>query len=232
MQKRTMIYSVALVALVGGALGSAAVADQMRMQGGMMFGGAPDFATLDADKDGKVTAEEFAAARKARIEGFDADKNGKISADELVAMQMRGFEAQAKMRADRMISMLDADGDGALAAAELLDMPGPGMAQMMTRLDTDGDGAISAAEFDARGQGGEMRGHGKGHGKGHDRGMLGEDCGEGMGQGMGQGMGMGPDDDACMGPGGQGMGDGMGQGMGQGMGKGMGKGMGQGGTGN
>lgn len=233
MQKRTVMYSLALLAVVGGSLGSAALADQMRMGGGMM-GQRPDFATLDADKDGKVTAQEFAAARNARIAGLDADKDGKISLDELVAMQMRGAEAQARARAEQMIAMMDADGDGALAAAELLDMPGPGMAMMIERMDTDGDGALSAAEFDARGpgrDGGQMggKGHGRGHGDhgqgDHGHGMKGQgqmgghmaQPGCGMGQGAGQGMT--PAGDCPMGGNGPGNGPGNGMGMGNGMGQ-------------
>lgn len=195
MQKRTLAYTLTLAAVTFGALGTAAMADRMRQDdrpwpmiahgmahGGPGFGpgfgpGGPgammDFDALDADKDGKVTAEELAAHRKARIDGLDANADGRIDAAELVAMQMREAEARAKDRAERMIEMMDADGDGALGAAELLAMPMPG-AQMLERLDADGDGAISKAEFDAamqrmehgpgpRGERGE-RGHGPKHG--------------------------------------------------------------------
>lgn len=188
MQKRTIAYTLTLAAVTFGALGTAAMADRMRQDDrpwpmiaqGMAHGGPgfgpgamPDFDALDADKDGKVTVEEMAAHRKARIDGLDANADGKIDAAELVAMQMREAEARAKDRADHMIEMMDADGDGALGVAELLAMPMPG-ARMLDRLDTDGDGAISKAEFDAamqrmehgpgpRGERGD-KGHGPKHG--------------------------------------------------------------------
>ena len=155
MQKRTLAYVLTLATVTFGALGTAALADRMRHDGppgpmmgmeghGPMF----DFATLDADKDGKVTAEEMAAQRKARIEGLDANADGKIDAAELTAMQMRDAEARARDRAGRMVAAMDADGDGALSAAELLARPMPG-GRMIERMDTDGDGAISQAEYDA-----------------------------------------------------------------------------------
>lgn len=180
MQKRTLVYTLTLAAVTFGALGTAAMADRMRHDGHPMMGMGPmmghgammDFDALDADKDGKVTPEELAAHRKARIEGLDANADGKIDATELVAMQMREAETRAKERAERMIAMMDADGDGALGAAELLAMPMPG-ARMIERLDTDGDGAISKAEFDAAmarmGERGGPRGEkGKGPKHGND----------------------------------------------------------------
>lgn len=130
-----------------------------------------DFATLDADGDGKITRAELDAARQGRIAGLDADGDGRISRDELIAHHTREAQARATRMAEAMMDSLDADGDGFLAAAELAARPVP--VRMFDRLDTDGDGAISQAEADAardrmaqRGGHGGHGGHG-GKGGGH-----------------------------------------------------------------
>lgn len=204
MQKRTLVYTATLAAILAGGLGSAAMADRMRDHGGMgpmgmMMQDGPmfDFDKVDTDKDGKITPEEFAAARAARIAELDADKDGKISTDELVAMRMRGAEDRIRAQVGQMMQRMDADGDGVLTAAEVLAMPGPGPGpQMLARVDTDGDGAVSKAEAEAardrmmarmgdHGQGRSHRDHGKGgHGKdGHGKGGHGQKGQGGMGQG-------------------------------------------------
>lgn len=202
MQKRTLVYTATLAAILAGGLGSAAMADRMRDHGGMgpmgmMMQDGPmfDFDKVDTDKDGKITPEEFAAARAARIAELDADKDGKISTDELVAMRMRGAEDRIRAQVGQMMQRMDADGDGVLTAAEVLAMPGPGP-QMLARVDTDGDGAVSKAEAEAvrdrmmarmgdHGQGRSHRDHDKGgHGKdGHGKGGHGQKGQGGMGQG-------------------------------------------------
>ncbi|MBL3566834.1 EF-hand domain-containing protein [Rhodovulum sulfidophilum] len=50
-------------------------------------------------------------------------------------------------RAERLIEMLDGDGDGQLSAEELATRPGPEM--MFNRIDADGDGSLSQDEFEA-----------------------------------------------------------------------------------
>ncbi|MEO5620961.1 MAG: EF-hand domain-containing protein [Cypionkella sp.] len=150
-----------------------------------------DFATLDTDKDGKITKAELEAAKAARFAAMDSNSDGKVSAEEMLA-------AREKMRAEReaammtrMIAKFDKDGDGMLSAAE---MPTPRNGdKMIDRIDTDKDGAISQAEADAAkkmmqermaDRGGKDRhgkgGHGKdGHGmRGHGgfMGMFGDDA--------------------------------------------------------
>ncbi|GAA0285553.1 EF-hand domain-containing protein [Rhodovulum strictum] len=56
-------------------------------------------------------------------------------------------DEQRAERAQALVEMLDADGDGMLSAEELAVRPGPQM--MFDRIDTDGDGVISKEEFDA-----------------------------------------------------------------------------------
>ena len=189
MQKRTIGYSLALAALLTGALGSAALADRMREHGngpmGMMMGHGPfggpdfDFDAVDADKDGKITPEEFKAFRAAQLKVVDTDNDGKITEAELVAEAVKRAEARAKAVAPEMMKDLDADGDGAVSVTEL-QAAGPQMrAKMLRRIDTDGDGAVSKAELEAMKAKWAERGgpdqHGGKHGGKHGHGKPGPD---------------------------------------------------------
>ena len=171
--KRTMLTVLALAAVTGAALSTAAMADRgdmMGMGGGM--GGplaALDFAAMDADKDGKLTQAEIDAFRASEVAAADADKDGKLSAAEVSAMQVKRMQARADDMAARMIERLDADGDGLLSAAEFAARPAPD--RLMEMADTDGDGALSEAEIDAAQEHmAEMRGPGDGHGHGRGHG--------------------------------------------------------------
>ncbi len=168
MQKQSILTALTLAALTAATLSTAAFAER---RGGADMGGPMamfDFAAVDADKDGKITPDEMAAFRAARVTAMDADKDGKISATELAAAQLEVMKAKAELRATRMIAKMDSDADGMLTAAEMA--AGTPSGKMFARLDADKDGAISQAEMDAAGQ---MRRDGKHNGK-HDR--KGGDC--------------------------------------------------------
>ena len=174
---RSAFVMLALAAVTGASLSTAALADRMGdgpmgMGGGMGgpgFGlGGLDFATMDADKDGKITQAEIDAFRAAEVTSADADKDGKLSADELSAMVQARMAALAAEMATRMIERHDVDGDGLLTAAEFATRPAPD--RMFEMADADGDGALTQDELDAaRDQMAEMRGpgEGRGHGRGH-----------------------------------------------------------------
>lgn len=152
-------------------LGTAVVADShgdMRMgDHGMMMGGMDlDFAALDADKDGKVSKDEIAALRAARVTAADANADGKLSVDEIAAMHMAAMQKASATMAARMVERLDTDGDQMLTAAEMMDRPMPAM--MFDRLDTNSDGFIDQAEADAA----EARMMERGHGRGHKNGPM------------------------------------------------------------
>ncbi len=136
---------------------------------------------LDADKDGKISLDEFKTNVSAAFKAFDADGNGEVTKDEIKARRAAFKEARKAVR-----SAADADKDKAretLAAAGPFMLPGAG--KMFDRTDTDKNGTLSQAEVlasaekifarrdtnkdgaldtaDAR----PMKGHGKGHhGKG------------------------------------------------------------------
>ena len=159
-----------IVALAVLMFGTAVIADNRADMGmgepGMMMGGPEfDFAALDADKDGKVSKDEIAAFRAARVTAADANADGKLSVEEISAMHLRAMEKAAGNMAERMVARLDADGDKMLTAAEMMDRPLP--ENLFDRVDTNQDGFIDQAEADAAKAHMMDRGHGPKHGKKH-----------------------------------------------------------------
>ena len=126
--------------------------------------GGFDFATLDTDKDGKVTKAEVEAFRAAKVKEMDANGDGKISADEMSAPRIAAVTERIKTRSADMIKKLDTDGDGQLSAAEMAARPGPEM--LFDRIDANKDGAVTQEEVDAARKAMHEK-HGKGHGKHH-----------------------------------------------------------------
>lgn len=176
MNRRTLGYTLALAAILGGGLGSAAIADRMREHRqlgsleviGPMDGPAFDFAAVDADKDGKISLTELKAFRAAKLKTADTDGNGQISEDELVAFRLRDIEQAIRDNVKDELTQMDVDGDSAVSLTELQATPSHAL-RFFDRIDTDGDGAVSQAEVDAaKARMAEMRkGMGPGrHGKG------------------------------------------------------------------
>lgn len=124
--------------------------------------GGFDFATLDTDKDGKVTKAEVAALRAAKVKAMDANADGKISADELAAPRIAAATDRINARAAEMVETMDSDGDELLSAAEMATRPGPEM--VFDRIDANADGAVTQDEVDAARKAMHEK-HGKGHGK-------------------------------------------------------------------
>lgn len=183
MKKRTLGYTLILAAIVGGGLGSAAIADRARE--GRPFGGLDvigpmegpgfDFAAVDADKDGKITQSELKLYRATKLKAADTDGNGQISEDELVAFRLAGIEQSIRAHVKDELTRMDVDGDNAVSVTELQATPNRAL-RFFDRIDADGDGAVSQAEIDtARTRMAEMRkdmGQGR-HGKG-PHGMRGQ----------------------------------------------------------
>lgn len=95
------------------------------------------FDRLDADKDGKISTAEAAAAgaRAAQIMAADANNDGFVTLDELKAYARQ-------QQATNMFSRLDKNNDGALDAAEL----GRRGARIL-QADKDGDGKVTLQEL-------------------------------------------------------------------------------------
>ncbi len=139
--KKTLALLAMSVALTGLAA-TATLAD--RKDGSMPFA---KFDALDADKDGKITAEEFAGFRAAQFAKADTNADGKLDAAELAAMHLAQMTEHAADMTAKMIERMDDDGDGFLSAAEM--ERGPRLASIFERADADGDGAISKDEAEA-----------------------------------------------------------------------------------
>ena len=114
---------------------------------GDAMGGPFDFDAVDANKDGKLSAEEMAAFQQARLAGMDADKDGFVTTGELQAFFLARISERAEAMAKSRIERQDADKDGRLSLAELT--TAPRAEKIFARIDGDGDGAISRAEMDA-----------------------------------------------------------------------------------
>ena len=135
--------------MLGGGRQGGAMAEPMQGPGGLLGGPMPDFAVLDADANGQITAEELAAAQTARFATADANTDGGLSTDEIVAQIEARRAEMLQARAQRMIEEQDANADGLLQADELQDGREPRAAVIFAMLDTNEDGAVDQAEFDA-----------------------------------------------------------------------------------
>ena len=112
--------------------------------------GKPDaeFTAMDTNKDGKVSAEEHAAAAKKMFGTMDANRDGKVTAAEMDAAHQRVTGKKAKktdMSSADKIKVIDTDGDGILTAEE----HAAGSRAMFEKMDTDKDGFLTKDELAA-----------------------------------------------------------------------------------
>ena len=125
------------------------------MLSSLAFGAGPkaakpdaEFAATDTNKDGKVSAEEHAAASKKMFATMDANKDGKVTAAEMTAAHQRVTSKKAKksdMSVAEKIKVIDTDGDGILTAEE----HAAGSRTMLGKMDTDKDGFLTKDEIAA-----------------------------------------------------------------------------------
>lgn len=169
MKRATKIAAIALLAgsaITLTAVGASAHGGKWGVGGKMGRILQMEFADVDLDKSGQITAEDLQAVAQARFDATDKNGDGKLDPAELKAemearMQARMAagrdgkqgrwapdpEKRMTWMAERMLEKRDADKDGALSAAEMM----PDQARfdrLIDRFDTDDDNAISVAEFD------------------------------------------------------------------------------------
>ena len=134
----------------------------------MKAGAAERFAKLDADGNGKVTPDEFAAARMDRGKTRGAERRwrgpggreemrermGRISRE---GMRDRGGAMRGQMRemlSEQVFDAADGDGDGKLSKEEFGQLPQAARSvaqrRAFDRMDADGDGALTASELSPR----------------------------------------------------------------------------------
>ena len=98
-----------------------------------------------------VNRGDFVASMNAEFARLDANGDGRVTAAEVDASQRQAAQAEA-LRQNRMVfDRLDADGNGTLTPEEFGQLANPAAipidaTPMMTQLDLDGDGAITLVE--------------------------------------------------------------------------------------
>ena len=143
----TLKKTLALVVLSAFMAGSVATLAQAEVKDGPEGMPLLNFDAIDADKDGKITAEEFAAFRMAEFAKADTNADGQINVEELAARRIAEAAERAPDMAAKMIERMDENSDGQLSAEEI--EQGPRAPSMFERADENGDGAISKDEAEA-----------------------------------------------------------------------------------
>jgi Ca2+-binding EF-hand superfamily protein len=160
-RKKTILFGG--IAVAGGAVLLATVA----MAHGPRQEPVPDFATLDADGDGVLTAEELQSAKADRMGEIDTNGDGFVTVDEMIALMLARNAERIEARFGKMLERADANGDGQLSVDELGEMrgaPGPKLdaAGLPKGWDANGDGVLSEEEFQTAMENRKDR-HGKRH---------------------------------------------------------------------
>jgi Ca2+-binding EF-hand superfamily protein len=143
--RKVLVAAVSVCSAVGLAAIPAARANDKGEHAG---GAGHEFQMMDADHDGKVSADEHAAGAKKMFEMMDADKDGKVTAAEMDAahQQVTGAKMhKSDMSAADKIKKVDTNGDGTVTAAE----HAAGARAMFDRMDTNKDGFLSKTELSA-----------------------------------------------------------------------------------
>jgi len=135
---RTLIAAGAVLAVAAPALAQAS---------------APSGQSASGQSASGMTLEQFQAKNADKMfERLDANKDGKISPDEFAAFRESNAKADAKAtktgkRGQRMFARFDKDKDGSLSRAEANDV----LAMRFKRMDVNNDGILTIEELQAKG---------------------------------------------------------------------------------
>ncbi len=114
---------------------------------------ANSFARMDTNGDGLLNAADGEARQRARFDRIDADGNGSISFEEFAALRENRAERRgqrAERRGDRAERGERRGGERMAMRGRRGGQDGPNLAALMRQnADTDGDGSISQAEYTA-----------------------------------------------------------------------------------
>ena len=107
-----------------------------------------EFDGVDANRDGRISAAEHAAAAKKMFRAMDANRDGTVTAAEMDAAygKVTGNKAeQSGMSGTDKIKVVDRDGDGVLTASE----HDAASKEVFRKMDADRDGYLSREEWTA-----------------------------------------------------------------------------------
>lgn len=110
------------------------------------------FQQMDANNDGRISAEEHAKGAAAMFGRMDANKDGQLMGDEMMRMHRAMMDTHGMHGPGQQLAMMDTNHDGEITAAE----HAAGATAMFARMDANHDGRLKGDELD-HGMGG-MRG--------------------------------------------------------------------------
>ena len=105
-----------------------------------------EFDGVDANRDGRISAAEHAAAARKMFRAMDANRDGKVTAAEMDAAytKVTGKTAdESGMSGADKIKVVDRDGDGVLTASE----HDAASKEMFRKMDADRDSFLSREEW-------------------------------------------------------------------------------------
>lgn len=140
MKAKTIIAATTTVALLG--IGGAALAEQASPRGPHV---PPLFLRLDRDHDRALEKAEVLRPREERFAKLDANGDGRITADELDAHLKQRLQRRLVRMRYRMLARLDADGDGVISKREFTARA----MRRFARIDLNGDGRVVPEELRA-----------------------------------------------------------------------------------
>ena len=134
-------------------------ASELRPGGGGPIGGpgrtpaeaTAAFMAFDGDGNGALDGAELPSSFRSLVTRADADGDGNAAEAEILALLTAEAEGPPDQEAEEgqeapptapLLAALDADGDGAVSATEIVSAP-----RSLRALDADGDGRLTAAEL-------------------------------------------------------------------------------------